>query len=184
MTTEELRQKSLEQFAALRRKAMFEAQQNSPITMAPAAAAGASGGGSANVEPTGPFNFDITANWSLTTPAVVDEASFKTFLESGEDGDGDTNELTDVVITDFSLVGGRLRCNLSANGSDFYLAYIEVSDVNRIGNIVGLEYLGLRGNQIVTFDPSIPLPSGLTNLQLGENIQYLQANNTVTITQV
>jgi hypothetical protein len=36
MTTEELRRQSLEQFAALRRKALFEAQ--------------------------GPFNFDITTN--------------------------------------------------------------------------------------------------------------------------
>ena len=138
-------------------------------------------------------NFDITANWSLTTPEVVNVTSFKTFLESGEDGDGNTNNLTSVVITDFSLVGGRLRCNLTAGGSDFYLGFIEVSDANNIGNIVGLEYLGLGGNQIVTadslitnlpssletlnlgynqivnFDPSIALPSGLIYLDLGSN---------------
>jgi hypothetical protein len=46
MTTEELRRQSLEQYASLRRKAMFEAQQNTPITVTPNAAAGASGGGS------------------------------------------------------------------------------------------------------------------------------------------
>jgi hypothetical protein len=51
MNIEDIRKQSIEQFAALRRKALFEAQQNSPITMAPAAAAGASGGGSSNVEP-------------------------------------------------------------------------------------------------------------------------------------
>jgi len=91
-------------------------------------------------------NFDITANWSLTTPEVVDETSFRTFLESGEDGDGDSSNLTDVVITDFSLVGGRLRCNLTASGSNFYLAYTEVSVVNSIGNIVGLTNLYLNNN--------------------------------------
>jgi Leucine-rich repeat (LRR) protein len=118
---------------------------------------------------TSPFNFDITANWSLTTPAVVDEASFKSFLESGEDGDGNTNNLTDVVITDFLLVGNTLTCNLTANGSDFYLAYTEVSVVNSIGNIIGLQYLYLYGNLMVTFNPLIALPNSLESLRLEYN---------------
>ena len=115
------------------------------------------------------YNFDITANWSLTTPAVVDEASFKTFLESGEDGDGELNNLTDVVITDFLLVGNQLTCNLSASGTDFHLAYTEVSAVNGIGNIIGLENLTLEGNQLSNFIPSIALPSSLLTLRLGAN---------------
>lgn len=67
MTTEELRRQSLEQFASLRRKAMFEAQQNAPITVTPNAA-GASGGGSSKkltpfiVQAWGLGEF---ANWSL-----------------------------------------------------------------------------------------------------------------------
>jgi Leucine-rich repeat (LRR) protein len=113
--------------------------------------------------------FDVTANWGLTTPEVVDEASFRTFLESGQDGNGNSNNLTNVNITDFSLVGNTLTCNLSANGSNFYLGYIEVSVVNSIGSIAGLEYLGLGNNQIVTFDPSIALPNSLLSLELNSN---------------
>jgi Leucine-rich repeat (LRR) protein len=192
MNIEEVRKQSIEQFASLRRKALLEAQQNSPITMAPAAAAGASGGGSSNVEL---FNFDITANWSLTTPNVVDEASFKTFLESGQDGGGNTSSLTDVVITDFLLEGNRLRCNLFATESMFsegvYLTALEITQVNLFGEITEysglglgdnlltsvdnviwpstLKYLDLGGNQIVTFDPAQALPSGLQYLTLSNN---------------
>jgi Leucine-rich repeat (LRR) protein len=176
LNIEEVRKQSIEQFAALRRKALFEAQQNSPIVVN--AAAGASGGGSTNVETA--TNFDITANWSLTQPAVVDEATFKTFLESGEDGDGDTNSLTDVVITDFSLVGNRLTCNLFANGDGLYLGYVGVSDADSIGSIVGLENLTLEGNEITNFDPSIPLPSSLLTLKLGNN-QIIDFDPTIAL---
>jgi Leucine-rich repeat (LRR) protein len=118
---------------------------------------------------TSPFNFDITANWSLTTPQVVDEASFKTFLESGQDGNSEQSNLTNVVITDFLLEDNRLRCNLIATGSDFRLGYVEVTNVNAIGNIVGLQYLDLVYNQIVTFNPTIALPDSLQNLGLYNN---------------
>lgn len=119
--------------------------------------------------PTGQFNFDITANWSLTTPEVVDEASFRTFLESGDDGDGDTNSLTDVVITDFLLEGGRLRCNLSATGVYFYLAYMEISLINGIGDILGIKELRINDNQIVTFDPTQALPNSLELISIPNN---------------
>jgi hypothetical protein len=46
MTTEQLRIQSLLQYAELRRKAVIDAQQDTPITMTPNAAAGSSGGGS------------------------------------------------------------------------------------------------------------------------------------------
>jgi hypothetical protein len=68
MTTEELRRHSLEQYATLRRKAMFEAQQNAPITVTPNAAAGSSSGGSSSVLT--PFiiqawGITSTVDWSL-----------------------------------------------------------------------------------------------------------------------
>ena len=116
-----------------------------------------------------PLPFDITANWSLTTPVVVDAASFKEFLESGEDGDGDTNNLTDVVITDFSLVGNQLTCNLSATGVYFYLAYMEISLINGIGNILGIKELRINNNQIVTFDPTQALPNSLELISIPNN---------------
>ena len=116
-----------------------------------------------------PSLFDVTANWSLTTPAVVNEASFRTFLESGQDGEGSSNSLTNVVITDFSLVGDRITCNLSAIGSSFQLSNIEVTDVASIGSIVGLVSLVLGDNQIVTFDPTLPLPNSLEFLSFSSN---------------
>lgn len=118
------------------------------------------------------YNFDITANWSLTTPKVVGAASFKMFLESGEDNDGNVNSFTDVVITDFNLVDGRLRCNLTANAGPnelFGLAGIDVSQVLKIGNISGDFDLYLYENSLTTFNPIAPLPEGLTTLNLHKN---------------
>ena len=51
MTTEELRRQSLEQFASLRRQAMFEAQQNAPISVPNTSAAGACSGGGLTFTP-------------------------------------------------------------------------------------------------------------------------------------
>jgi Leucine-rich repeat (LRR) protein len=140
--------------------------------------------------------FDVTANWGLTTPEVVDEASFKTFLESGQDGNNNTNSLTNVTITDFSLVNGRLICNLSATGINLYLNNIEISEIVSIGRIMNLGYLNLNNNQIVTFDPSIALPNLLQNLNLYNNqivtfdpsialpnsLQYLVLDNNQIVT--
>lgn len=128
------------------------------------------------------YNFDITANWSLTTPAVVDEASFRTFLESGEDGDGNTNLFTNIVITDFSLVDGRLQCNLSANteGEGINLALIGVTIFNRVGNITGAEWLYMNGNNLTEFNPKIALPSSVTYLDFGDN-QIVTFNPTIAL---
>jgi Leucine-rich repeat (LRR) protein len=104
--------------------------------------------------------FDVTADWSLVE--VVDEASFRTFLEQ-------SNNFQNVVITDFSLVANRLTCNLSAFAYRFYLTNIDVSVVNGIGNIIELQKLYLSDNEIVTFDPLIPLPSSLKELWLDNN---------------
>lgn len=115
--------------------------------------------------------FDITADWSLTTPAVVDEASFRTFLESGENGDGYNNNLIDVVITDFSLVGNRLTCNLSANGNgqELNLTYMDVTSVISLGNITGtLQVIRLRNNNDLTSVDGVVWPSA-DKISLGDN---------------
>jgi len=126
-----------------------------------------SAGGKRNkIEPF--LTFDITANWSLTTPNVVDEISFRTFLESGSDGDGNGNSLTNVVITDFLLIDGRLTCNLNATGNQLFLTNIEVTNVYKFGNIVDLEHLYLDNNNIVIFDPII-ISNSLISLNLGYN---------------
>jgi hypothetical protein len=106
--------------------------------------------------------FSVTANWSLTTPAVTDESSFTTFLQT-------TNGLTNVQITDFLLSGNTLTCNLYAEGSSLSLNSLEVTEVGSFGFINGLTTLNLNSNQIVTFDPSIPLPSSLQELGLSSN---------------
>ncbi len=97
--------------------------------------------------------FDVTADWSLTTPAVVDEASFRTFLQSGEDGDGNTNSLTSVKITDFSLVEGRLTCMLSATGGELHISEIEATSILSLGNITNLESISIKVN-LITEMPS------------------------------
>ena len=137
------------------------------------------------------FNFDVTANWNLATPAVTNAATFKTFLESGEDGDGNINNLTSVVITDFSLVSGRLKCNITAVGTELYLSYLSVTSVvglgaipvkniylnnNSISNINSvvwstvLEYLDLGYNTITNFNPVNTLPTSLRTLVLNNNL--------------
>jgi hypothetical protein len=116
--------------------------------------------------------FDITADWNLTTPAVVDAESFKTFLESGDDGDGNTNNLTDVVITNFLLEGNRLTCNLSASrgGGDLVLANIGIINVVSLGNISGgLSQLRLYSNNISSVDTTIVWPDVSTEIDLSDN---------------
>jgi len=116
------------------------------------------------------YNFDITAEWNLTTPEVVDAASFKTFLESGTDGSGNSSGFSNVVITDFNLVDGRLRCNLSATGQEFRLSDTEVTQALKFGQIEGLTEIYLVNNSITNFDPPSALPDGLSTLDLTNNL--------------
>lgn len=137
------------------------------------------------------FNFDVTANWNNTTPVVTDAATFKTFLQSGKDGTGtNTNNLTSVVITDFSLVSGRLKCNVTAAGDNLYLSTLTVTSVvglgaipskyiylnnNSISNINSVVWstalidLRLNNNTISNFNPVNTLPATLRNLYLNNN---------------
>jgi len=142
-----------------------------------------------NNTPTNTFNFDVTADWSLTTPNVVDETSFRTFLESGEDGDGDSMNLVDVVITDFSLIDGRLRCNLSATGELLTIQETDITSIISLGNITNLESITISNN-IIT---EIPIDifsqyTSLINLRINQlnlpidlsalvNLESLSANN-------
>ena len=117
-------------------------------------------------------NFDVTADWSLTVDSlgnsapVTDKNSFRQFLTDGYYGD---NNLMNIVVTSFSLVGGRLKGFLQADGTFLDLEYLGITDVSGVGNVSSLTGLNLNNNQIVTFNPTIPLPSSLTELDLSSN---------------
>jgi len=115
------------------------------------------------------FNFDITANWATGDLAfpVTDQASFEVFLASRNYNY--TNNLTNIVISNFSIVGNRITCNLSADGTILDISNMQVTDITSIGNLGQLQYLYLNNNQIITFDPTIALPSSLQVLYLGQN---------------
>lgn len=118
---------------------------------------------------TSSFNFDITADWSLTTPSVVDEASFKTFLESGQDGDGNTNDQTGVVITNFLLEGNRLRCNVSSiDGENLAFSLLNITDITSFGNLQITDDLYLYQNNITSVDSTI-WPVGVKGIYLNDN---------------
>jgi Leucine-rich repeat (LRR) protein len=116
-----------------------------------------------------PFNFDVTGNWATGDAnfPVTDQASFETFLSSRSNNN--TNNLTNIVITDFELVNGRLRCNLTADGTILDISYMQVTEVLGVGNLSSLQSLNLDSNQIVDFNPTIALPSSLQFLFLNSN---------------
>jgi len=107
-----------------------------------------------------PFNFDITANWGLV--GVTNQATFVAWLTS--------LGATSVNITAFSLNGGRLQAAILVNGViALNLNNAGVTLVNKVGGLTGLENLLLSDNNIVTFNPSIALPTSLTLLNLIDN---------------
>jgi hypothetical protein len=114
-------------------------------------------------------NFDITANWATgdANYPVTDQSSFELFL--GNRSYNNTNNLTNIVITNFSLVGNRLTCNLTANGTILDISDMQVTEVLGVGNLLELQQLYLGYNQIVSFNPTIALPSGLQELNLIAN---------------
>ena len=135
------------------------------------------------------YNFDVTANWNLTTegdgstPApVTDVISFKSWLESGwtsEQWDS-PNSFADVVVSDFSLVGGRLTANVTTSGGNYFaLEGLEITQVNSV-SIGDFIFLGLEGNQIVDFNPTIALPTGLLEIYLNSN-QIVDFNPTIPL---
>lgn len=92
-----------------------------------------------------------STNWGT----IVDADSFRLHLEdrSGESG---------VLVEDFSLVGGRLRCNISN------LSYLDVFNLN-ITSVVkctvpNLDYLDLSNNLLETLTSVEELSSTITTL--------------------
>jgi Leucine-rich repeat (LRR) protein len=126
------------------------------------------------------FNFDVTANWVTGDASypVTDQASFELFLSSRSYSID--NDLTSIVITNFSLISGRLKCNLTANGTSLDLSEMVVYEFLGCGNIVGLQQLNLGVNQIVTFNPTIALPNSLQFLVLTDN-QIVTFNPTIAL---
>ncbi len=114
------------------------------------------------------YAFDVTADWSLAdTGAVTDQTSFEAFLAAGYYG---SNDLTSIVISGFSKVGNRIQCNLTANGTNFFLNYLDVTQINGIGDIVGLDRFEVLGNTGLTdFDPIYSLPDSISLLFLSNN---------------
>ena len=109
-------------------------------------------------EPT--YNFDLTSpNWA--SEGVTDEASFINWL--GYKG------LRNIVVTDFNFVGDRIFCNVTADGTSYNLSNLGLVNADKIGVVNGLTTLNLSNNQIITFNPTIPLPSSLTTLNLTSN---------------
>ena len=107
-----------------------------------------------------PVNFDITADWSLV--GVTSQSTFVAWLTS--------LGATSVNVTAFDLNGGRLQAIISVNGvTTLNLSNLGVTSVNIVGGLTGLDTLELSNNNIITFNPSIPLPTSLTYLELGGN---------------
>ena len=105
-------------------------------------------------------NFDLTSpNWAFE--GVTDEASFINWLAN--------KSLTNIVVTDFNFVGDRILCNMTADGNVYDLSNLGLVNADKIGVVNGLTTLHLNFNQIVTFNPTIPLPSSLTHLDLNFN---------------
>ena len=125
------------------------------------------------------YNFDMTSdNWA----SIVDANSLKSYLESqsGESG---------VVVDDFDLTEGRLRCNLSL------IEYVIMQSISIVElkkcTIEGLLSLDIRGNLLSEFNPIAPLPDSLISLfvfgnqltdfnpsiALPENLQELNIRN-------
>ena len=115
-------------------------------------------------EPT--YNFDLTSpNWALE--GVTDEASFINWLATRSRYYN--NDLTNIVVTDFNFEGDRIFCNMTAYGTTYDLSNLGLVNADKICVVNGLTTLYLHSNQIVTFNPSIPLPSSLTSLDLSGN---------------
>ncbi len=106
-------------------------------------------------------NFDVTADWNLTTPApVTDETSFRNFLNNGN------NDLTNIQIVNFSLIGGQLKCYLLADGTTLDISNLDLSRIDLLNRVNGLETVNTSYN---IGAEAYSLPSGIKSL-LSSNI--------------
>jgi len=115
------------------------------------------------VPPGPPYNFDITADWRLVGSGVTDQITFENWLTS--------IGATSIVVNYFNLTGNRLKADITVAGVvTLNLASKNVTLVEKIGGFnSSLKQIRLNNNQIVTFSPSIALPSSLTHLRLDSN---------------
>lgn len=112
------------------------------------------------------YNFDVTANWSSVN--VTNVTNFQNFLATRYKQI--PHNSTNIVITDFNLNGGRLRCNLTATGTNLDLSYTGLISIKKIGNIVGLQKLWLNNNTLTltSFELST-LPDTLEEINMVSN---------------
>lgn len=133
------------------------------------------------------YNFDLEMDWSILKDSVgnpysvTDQSTFTQWLTNGMDSLGDANnDFTNIIITDFVKTGNRIQCNLTADCTKIALQNNTIVSVTKLGVLNGLDKLFLYNNQITTFNPSIALPSTLTQLQL-QNNQIVTFNPTLPL---
>jgi Leucine-rich repeat (LRR) protein len=111
------------------------------------------------------FNFDVdSSDWAGA--GITDQASFDSVLG--------------VTTDQFLLSGNNIKANILTTNSN--TINLKVKQITNIGYITvsGLIEINLEGNQIVTFNPTIALPSSLQNLYLNSN-QIVTFNPTIAL---
>lgn len=109
-------------------------------------------------------NFDVTADWG--SAGVTDQVSFEAYLQFS------ATDASSVTVTNFSLVGNNLKASINVVGATFFTpAVLGITDLNKLGGFdSSLVEINLGNNQIVIFDPVIPLPSSVQILDLSYNL--------------
>jgi hypothetical protein len=100
------------------------------------------------------YNFDVdSSDWAGA--GITDQASFDSVLG--------------VTTSDFLLSGNNIKANiLTTTGNVLTLKSKQITNISYI-TVSGLIEISLEGNQIVTFNPSIALPSSLQILYIPYN---------------
>jgi Leucine-rich repeat (LRR) protein len=98
------------------------------------------------------YNFDVTADWEGNE--ITNQSVFENYISA--------------TVSDFSLVEGRLRCNIQTSNEYIYLNNLGVTNIN-IFSYEGILELDLSDNNLLVFNPSKPLPDTLTKLFIDNN---------------
>jgi hypothetical protein len=115
--------------------------------------------------PTVTYNFDVdSSDW--TGAGITDQASFESVLG--------------VTTSDFLLSGNNIKANiLTTTGNALSIKSKNITNIGYI-TVSGLIDINLSSNQIVTFNPSIALPSSLQFLYLSDN-QIIEFNPSIAL---
>ena len=119
-----------------------------------------------------PPNFDVTADWNGVD--VYNESDFIEWLQDGEDGDGNDNNVESVKVSAFQMSGTGENINIVANVSgtldddDFNMSDMNVTKFDGMGAITGCSKLKIKYGSFEKFDPKYALPSDLGGLALAE----------------